>query len=110
MGIPRADPAEEPCPGSVIRWDERGFGFVQCEDGRKAYVHHSAFGSGNLAVGEQVSVTVAPDQRNPEKWMVKRLTRDESAANLSMVTQDAEDWHVGMVLDWHEDTGTGTMM
>lgn len=65
-----------PCGATVLEWDLRGYGFVQTDDGRRVYVHHSAFGSGNLAVGERVSVLVIPDQRNPGKLMAQTLARD----------------------------------
>jgi len=107
---------EASCTGSVVQWDERGFGFVQLEDGRRAYVHHSAFGSGNLLLGEQVFVTVAPDRRNAGKWMVTSMERDENAVNSSAMevasldaSEDAEDWIAGTILDWHEDSGTGSI-
>merc|ERR1712107_302054 len=80
---PAVSASEETCTGSVTQWDEKGgFGFVQLQDGRRAYVHHSAFGSGNLTVGEQVFVTVCPDQRNAGKWMVKTLFPDTGGLTL----------------------------
>lgn len=83
--------AEGPLTGAVTEWDDRGFGFVLLDDGRRAYVHHTAFGGGekvtgeraHLLVGESVTVTVAPDQRNVGKIMVTTLTREEGV--------DAED-------------------
>jgi len=67
---------QRPCGAVVVDWDLRGYGFVQTDDGRRVYVHHSAFGSGNLAVGERVSVVTIPDQRNPGKLMAQALARD----------------------------------
>merc|ERR1711879_273416 len=64
-------------PGTVTSWDPRGFGFVELEDMRRAYVHHSAFGGGHLSVGEEVSVTVLPDRINPGKLMVATMVRHE---------------------------------
>jgi len=60
----------------VIEWDPRGFGFAQTDDGRRVYVHHSAFGSGNLSIGERLSMVVSPDQRNPGKLMTQNVARD----------------------------------
>lgn len=72
-------------PGSVENWDKRGFGFVLLDDGRKAYVHVSSFGSGDLIIGERVHVRVVPDRRNAGKMCVKSMVRDEVATEAAAV-------------------------
>jgi len=121
---------------TVVEWDLRGYGFVQTDDARRIYVHHSAFGSGNLNLGERVSVAAIPDQRNPGKLMAHHLERDDGmasqggdqwptpdqAAPFSLASgpgpcsqgpsqgpssQDGEDWLPGTVAEWHEERGYG---
>jgi len=65
-----------PLTGNVIDWNPKGFGFVSLGDGRKAYVHHTVFGGGELIIGEPVTFKVAPDRRNPGKLMITELSRD----------------------------------
>jgi len=117
-------PAER---ATVQEWDTRGYGFVQTEDGRRVYVHHSAFGSGNLIVGEHVKVVVAPDQRNPGKLMAVMLARDgdhttpgvepatlpDASAPFSVAPgmqgagAPVQEWFSGTVAEWHEERGYG---
>lgn len=62
---------------AVVQWHEdRGFGFVSMEDGRRAYVHHSVFGGGALTVGHSCRVLVCRDRVNTGKWMVAAITGD----------------------------------
>lgn len=71
--------------GVVADWnDERGFGFVSLEDGRKVYVHHTAFGGGSLQKGMQVEARVVPDRINSGKWMVEKL-RGPEVVNMTQV-------------------------
>lgn len=112
-------------PATVYEWESRGFGFVELEDGRRAYVHHSAFGSGDLMFGEKVSVSVVADQRNPGKWSVKSLVRQSASPDMQETvaqtqTQNLNDlmgndgdeqaeqaYVIGTVVQWHEDRGYG---
>jgi len=86
MAMPMQTPRRQN-PGltwaSVTEWDTKGFGFVITEDGRRVYVHHTAFGTGNLCVGERVAVTIIPDQRNPGKLMAQKLVRDGAQQGLA---------------------------
>merc|ERR1712187_108394 len=58
--------------GIVTDWNEAGgYGFVQLDDGRRAYIHRSVFGgSGALTIGQRLRVRTDPDVRNPGKWCV----------------------------------------
>jgi len=74
-------PAEE---GVVSDWkEEGGYGFVSMQDGRRAYIHRSAFGGvGSLTAGMCLQVTTQPDPRNPGKWCVGEV--------LSVISGDDE--------------------
>merc|ERR1719188_1874346 len=64
------DTSSQMFAATVTEWDQRGFGFAVAGAGdseRRVYIHHSSFGSGDLQVGERVSVTIGQDQRNPTK-------------------------------------------
>jgi len=112
---------------TVLEWDPRGYGFVQTEDGRRVYVHHSAFGQGDLIAGEQVRVGVIPDLRNPGKFMASTLTRaglgglgelsrgcgsglqmglGELSTGETEMPQP-QDWQHAKVAEWHDDRGYG---
>jgi len=97
--------------GEVAEWDQRGFGFVQLHDGRRAYVHHSAFeGRGDLEVGERVGCVVGPDSRNPGKLAVAHLTRHTVApAALGAPTEQLllQEWLPAVIIEWHDDRGYG---
>eukprot|EP00927_Polykrikos_kofoidii_P019313 TRINITY_DN19016_c0_g1_i1.p1 TRINITY_DN19016_c0_g1~~TRINITY_DN19016_c0_g1_i1.p1 ORF type:complete len:567 (-),score=121.97 TRINITY_DN19016_c0_g1_i1:59-1759(-) len=60
----------------VIEWNPaRGFGFVNIEGGKRAYIHRSSFGgSGDLVLGQRLTVKIKEDQRNSGKWMVSKVT------------------------------------
>eukprot|EP00928_Gymnodinium_smaydae_P018309 TRINITY_DN16977_c0_g2_i2.p1 TRINITY_DN16977_c0_g2~~TRINITY_DN16977_c0_g2_i2.p1 ORF type:complete len:286 (+),score=51.18 TRINITY_DN16977_c0_g2_i2:439-1296(+) len=72
----------------VVSWDPRGFGFVLTEEGRRVYVHNSAFGGGDLQERELVRVAVFPDDRDPTKLMAKRLERRPPPGALNV----PEEW------------------
>eukprot|EP00929_Paragymnodinium_shiwhaense_P112197 TRINITY_DN80457_c0_g1_i1.p1 TRINITY_DN80457_c0_g1~~TRINITY_DN80457_c0_g1_i1.p1 ORF type:complete len:626 (+),score=101.87 TRINITY_DN80457_c0_g1_i1:112-1989(+) len=84
----------------VTEWkSEGGYGFVELGDGRKAYVHRSFFGeTGDLTIGEQLQVTVGPDERNPGKWRVLEIVG---------ATPHMSDTVDGVVAEWKEDGGYG---
>lgn len=73
--------------GVVVDWrEEGGYGFLQLEDGRRAYVHRSSFGgAGSLPVGARLRVIVGPDVRNPGKWSVAEVESCEASA-LGVIT------------------------
>mmetsp|Transcript_125584 Transcript_125584/g.217741 ORF Transcript_125584/g.217741 Transcript_125584/m.217741 type:complete len:468 (+) Transcript_125584:47-1450(+) len=62
--------------GVVADWKESGgYGFVNLDDGRRAYVHRSAMGgAGDLVVGTRVQVNLKSDPVNPGKWSVASLS------------------------------------
>lgn len=92
---------------NVIEWSARGYGFVSLEDGRRAYVHHSVFGEGNLVLGEPVAVKVVPDLRNSSKLMVKEMTREQGF--LAENSTPSQDWHAGTICTWSNEAGSGIL-
>merc|ERR1712224_847616 len=59
----------------VAEWREgQGYGFISIGDGRRAYVHHTAFGGGSLILGARCDVIVVEDPINPGKWKVTQLS------------------------------------
>lgn len=65
---------------TVVEWrEERGFGFVVDEQQRRAYMHHSAFGGGQVALNEKLTAVYQPDPRNPGKFTAMRVQRGELA-------------------------------
>ena len=54
--------------GKVVRWNSRGFGFIQCNDfDEDLFVHFSAFGGGDLTEGETVTFDVEDDPKTGKK-------------------------------------------
>lgn len=116
-GSPSSAGGPPECEGTVLEWDHsRGFGFVQTEDGRRVYAHHSAFGIGDLEAGERVRIAVVPDQRNPGKFMAATLVRlsgkvgaaaPEPGMPPSTGAGKDHEWEPGTVADWLEDRGYG---
>jgi len=52
----------------VKEWvDDKGYGFLELQDGQKVYVHHTVFGGGSLWVGMHCMAQVSGDPRNPGK-------------------------------------------
>lgn len=70
-----AAPAGSTANGTVASWNEDGgYGFLDMEDGRRAYIHRSMFGgTGSLAVGSCLLVSTRPDSRNPGKICVDEV-------------------------------------
>ena len=50
--------------GEVLRWNARqGFGFVKCKDfDEELFVHHTAFGGGDLSEGKTIAFDVEEDR------------------------------------------------
>merc|ERR1712203_326473 len=70
---------------------------MMIDDGRRAYIHRSAFGgSGNLTPGLRLRVIVKPDQRNPGKWMVGEV--QSSNATVATTPTDQGQSFQGMDL------------
>lgn len=59
--------------GSVSQWNASGYGFLDMDDGRKAYIHSSSFGGGDLMTGTRLRVVTRPDSRNLDKWCVSEV-------------------------------------
>ncbi len=63
----------------TVKWfnDQKGYGFITCEDGGKdCFVHHSAIeGTGfkSLQEGDQVEFVVEQGAKGPQAAKVKRL-------------------------------------
>merc|ERR1712232_1018677 len=108
------------CFAEVTSWDERGFGFVESADlPRKVYVHSSAFGGGDLIVGERVRVEVCPDQRDSTKLMAKQLMKqtqpvmqaDAKTGNYTTAeTAQGSDYTAAVVNEWNGDRGFGFLV
>merc|ERR1719436_8935 len=84
-GDQEGEPAQELQGGlgrkiaTVTEWSQRGFGFIMCEDGTRAYVHNSACGGEHLEQGEPVEVDIVPDPRTPGKWQALNVVRGEKS-------------------------------
>jgi len=82
--------------GVVTQWNEKGFGFIQFQDGRFAYVHNSACGGQHLMPGEAVSAIIVEDSKNPGKLAAQEVQR-------RLQSEDA------VVVEWNESGGFGFM-
>jgi len=115
----------------VVEWDKRGFGFVQVQgDDRRIYTHHTSFGTGDLEIGEKVSITLGPDNKNPQKLMAITLVRDGGVGgelDASKVRSRPRQeffggdplaalpegdwpelvWSMGTVIEWNDERGIG---
>eukprot|EP00927_Polykrikos_kofoidii_P079004 TRINITY_DN757_c0_g1_i1.p1 TRINITY_DN757_c0_g1~~TRINITY_DN757_c0_g1_i1.p1 ORF type:complete len:669 (+),score=97.62 TRINITY_DN757_c0_g1_i1:85-2007(+) len=59
--------------GTVQEWNDRGFGFIGFNDGRRAYVHNSQCGGAHLVKGATVYAIVVPDERTPGKFSAMQV-------------------------------------
>jgi CspA family cold shock protein len=62
----------------VVKWfnENKGYGFIQCEDGPDVFVHFSAIvGSGfrSLKEGQEVEFEITQGQKGPQASNVKAL-------------------------------------
>ncbi len=60
-----------------VKWfnDSKGFGFVECDDGTDAFVHHSDIqgdGYKSLTEGESVEFDVIQGEKGPKATNVRR--------------------------------------
>jgi CspA family cold shock protein len=61
----------------IVKWfnDRKGYGFIEWEDGKDLFVHHSSIdmtGFRTLAEGDKVSFEVNESDRGPEAKNVKK--------------------------------------
>ncbi len=62
----------------TVKWfnDSKGFGFIACEDGSDAFVHHTTIqgdGFKSLAEGDTVSFEVEAGEKGPRAVNVVKL-------------------------------------
>jgi CspA family cold shock protein len=62
----------------TVKWfnDSKGFGFISCEDGSDAFVHHTTIqgdGFKSLAEGDAVSFEVEAGEKGPRAVNVVKL-------------------------------------
>ena len=62
----------------TVKWfsDQKGFGFIEQEDGEDIFVHHSAIdmpGFKSLAEGDRVSFEIGEGQKGPAAKNVTKL-------------------------------------
>merc|ERR1711957_170076 len=72
---PTGEPTALQAQGTVAQWNERGFGFVQFDEGTFAYVHNSQSGGEHLTQGEVIFADIYPSPRNAGKFEAQNVTR-----------------------------------
>lgn len=67
-------------PNGKIRFfdEERGFGFIQGDDGQQVYVHASVLPGGTVRAGARVEYGVADGRRGPQALSVRVLEEPPS--------------------------------
>eukprot|EP00971_Amphidinium_carterae_P168855 3345334-Amphidinium_carterae.1 len=91
-GLATTVPSDGRIEAYVSDWSGKGYGFLQCRDGTRAYVHHSEAG-GDLNVGQEVTATLVEDAKNPGKLQAVSVERKAKPVDLD---QRAE----GVVQEW----------
>eukprot|EP00927_Polykrikos_kofoidii_P065242 TRINITY_DN61024_c0_g1_i1.p1 TRINITY_DN61024_c0_g1~~TRINITY_DN61024_c0_g1_i1.p1 ORF type:complete len:539 (-),score=126.09 TRINITY_DN61024_c0_g1_i1:78-1616(-) len=93
----------------VQEWNERGFGFLELADGRRAYVHNSHCGGEHLTKGETVSAVITVDSKNAGKLAAQSVLRVATHAP-HVLSDDLLGGEDGVVTEWREDGGFGFML
>jgi len=101
--------------------DDKGFGFLMMDDGRRCYIHRSVFGGAHntsLPVGSRLRCTLKADARNPGKWCVESVLGDATMASTSLLGMGASGLEAyadmsqglgvaaGIGYDWQTDAAT----
>ncbi len=65
-------------PEGIVKWfnDKKGYGFIEAEEGKDLFVHHSSIdmtGFKTLSEGDRVSFEVAETDRGPEAKNVTKI-------------------------------------
>jgi CspA family cold shock protein len=65
-------------PEGIVKWfnDKKGYGFIEAEEGKDLFVHHSSIdmtGFRTLSEGDRVSFEVAETDRGPEAKNVTKI-------------------------------------
>lgn len=76
--------------GTVSQWHEKGYGFVDLDDGRRAYVHNSACGGSWLQQGERISAVIVEDDKNPGKWQAQQVQIASGGTSSGVV----QEWRI----------------
>mmetsp|Transcript_7390 Transcript_7390/g.20705 ORF Transcript_7390/g.20705 Transcript_7390/m.20705 type:complete len:508 (-) Transcript_7390:302-1825(-) len=90
QGVARIGEPDDPgvkVEGTVAEWNDKGFGFIQFSDGRRAYVHKSACADQQLTVGQAVSGAIVEDPRNPGKWAAQDVVPASDGRPQGVVAQ-----------------------
>jgi uncharacterized membrane protein YsdA (DUF1294 family)/cold shock CspA family protein len=89
--------------GHLIRWDdERGFGFIEAQDGRQHFVHISAIGhaAGRPRLGDKVTFATAPSKNGRTEATRVRILRGDTSPAPAPAAVPRPVERLGPKLDW----------
>lgn len=84
-------------PTGKVRFfdEEKGFGFIQGDDGQQVYMHASAVPDGDVRPGTRVEYSVAEGRRGPQALAVSVIERPRraprqrtSADDMAIIVED----------------------